>query len=167
MNTWLCRAQLAPLFREQVHQVHSGWVQIHRWMHKTSRRFRPIPTLDKIQLPWFDTLIKTQCSRNAYLQSAPSSAFLQLLLQTDPTWAFVGTQSFSVTVVSVNPAFIWYPWCVQHGLGTTLKKHYRQSAVKGSEHSQGVSINSTWHEAGGVHRWKPQINVNKSAGRGS
>lgn len=27
----------------------------YRWMHKTSRRFRPIATLDKIQLPWFDT----------------------------------------------------------------------------------------------------------------
>ena len=84
-----------------------------------------------------------------------------------PPWAFVRSKSFSVIVVSVNPAFIWYPWCVQNGPGTTLKNHWRQSAVKGLRTLPGNQHHPTWHEAGCAHRWKPQINVNKSAGRGS
>ena len=61
----------------------------------------------------------------------PPSAFLQLLEQVEPPWASVRSQPFPVTVVSVNSAFIWCPWCVQHGLGTTLKNYQTQSAVLG------------------------------------
>ena len=96
-------------------------------------------------------------------QSAPSSAFLQLLVQTDPPWAFVGAQSCPVTAVSVNPAFIWYPWCVQHGPGTTLET----VCCQGAQNTPRESASPHLTRGCCAHRWKPQINVNKSAGRGS
>lgn len=144
------------LFRQQVHQVQLDWFEIHRWSHRTREGgFISITTLDKIQLSWVETpSLKPDVAGMPNSNLLPPPAFLQLLEQTDPPWASVGSQLFPGTLLSVSPVFIQCPWCVQHGPDTTQKNHQTQSAVMGLRTFPGRQHHPTWHKAGwcGTHR---------------